>query len=347
MIKVAMLSFWHVHAKDYARQADEHPDTDIVAVWDEVAERGREQAAERGVMFYDDLQELLAQPHIDAVIVDAPTNRHHEVMVAAARAGKHIFTEKVIAATTRECLDVLEAVEEAGVKLTVSLPRLNMPFTLAVQSILNQGVLGELTLVRTRLSHNGALSTEKSPDGWLPSHFFSLEQCCGGALTDLGCHPMVLTRLFLGMPDSVSTSFGYITGREVEDNAVSVLQYESGAMAIVEAGFVNPFSPFVIEVHGTEGSLLFSRHDERFLVKSAKMQQAGIMEWQVQELPAARPSSFEQWVSHIQNDTTAVENIQLALDLTRLIEASNLSAKSGASVRLNDMAELLEEGAWK
>ena len=38
MIRVAMLSFWHVHAKDYARQATEHPDTQIVAVWDELTE---------------------------------------------------------------------------------------------------------------------------------------------------------------------------------------------------------------------------------------------------------------------------------------------------------------------
>ncbi|GAA4836529.1 Gfo/Idh/MocA family oxidoreductase [Paenibacillus vulneris] len=339
MIKIAMLSFWHVHAKDYAKQALEHPDTDIVAVWDEDADRGREQAAERGVMFYDDLEQLLAQPHIDAVIVDAPTSMHHEVITAAARAGKHIFTEKVIAPTTQECLDVLEAVEEAGVKLTVSLPRLNMPFTLAVQNILNERLLGQLTLVRVRLSHNGALPSGKAPNGWLPPHFFSLEQCCGGALTDLGCHPMVLARLFLGMPDSVSTSFGHITGREVEDNAVSVLRYASGAMAIVEAGFVNPFSPFVIEVHGTEGSLLFSRHDERLLVKSVKLQQEGAPDWQEQELPAARPSAFEQWVSHIQNGTIAEENIRLALDLTRLIEASNLSARSGTAVRLSDIAE--------
>ena len=40
MISVAMLSFWHVHGKDYARAAAEHAETEIVAVWDEVPERG-------------------------------------------------------------------------------------------------------------------------------------------------------------------------------------------------------------------------------------------------------------------------------------------------------------------
>ena len=107
MIRVAVLSFWHVHGKDYARDAGDHPETELVAIWDEVPERGRAEAAQRGVRFYDDLDELLAQPDIDGVIVTTPTRIHKAVMVAAARAGKHIFTEKVIAATLRDAEDIL------------------------------------------------------------------------------------------------------------------------------------------------------------------------------------------------------------------------------------------------
>ncbi|UUZ80861.1 Gfo/Idh/MocA family oxidoreductase [Paenibacillus sp. P26] len=168
MIKVAMLSFWHVHARDYAKQATEHPDTEITAVWDERPERGRKEAEARGVRFFESLDELLAQQDIDGVIVDTPTNMHRDVMVAAARAGKHIFTEKVVATTLKECNEILAAVEEAGVKLTVSLPRLNAGYTEAVQDVIRQGLLGDLTLVRTRLSHNGAIPSERGSLGWSP-----------------------------------------------------------------------------------------------------------------------------------------------------------------------------------
>ncbi|OXM86671.1 Gfo/Idh/MocA family protein [Paenibacillus rigui] len=340
MIKVAMLSFWHVHAKDYARQATEHPGTEIVAVWDEIPERGRKEAEARGVRFYDELSELLAQPDIDAVIVDTPTNLHRDVMVAAAQAGKHIFTEKVVATTLREVNEILAAVEAAGVKLTVSLPRLNADYTLAVQDILNQGLLGQVTLVRTRLSHNGAVPSERGPHGWLPEHFYNAEQCGGGAMIDLGCHPMYLARLFLGMPDSITANYGYVTGKEVEDNAVSVLRYTNGALAVVEAGFVNRHSPFVIEVHGTEGSLLYSTHDNQLLVRSSKLGDEGAQAWQVRsELPANRLSAFDQWVAHIEQDTYAAENIGLAVDLTRLMEASNRSARTGAAFSLNELAQ--------
>ncbi|MGF7032886.1 putative dehydrogenase [Paenibacillus mucilaginosus] len=337
MIRVAMLSFWHVHAKDYAKQAQEHPGTEIAAVWDEEPERGRREAEARGVPFYTSLEELLSRPEIDAVIVDTPTHFHRDVIIAAARAGKHIFTEKVLAATQKEAVEILQAVEAAGVKLTVSLPRLNHSYTLAVQDILARRLLGELTLVRTRLSHNGAVSTQQSPDGWLPGHFFGREQCGGGALIDLGCHPMYLARLFLGEPESVSAHYGYVTGREVEDNAVAVLRYPNGALAVVEAGFVNAHSPFVIEVHGTEGSLLFSSHDNRLLLRSNLAGEGAEREWRVQPQPAELPSAFHQWVAHIQEDTKAEENIALALELTRLMEAANRSAGTGAAVPLSDL----------
>ncbi|KRF05988.1 oxidoreductase [Paenibacillus sp. Soil766] len=339
MIKVAMLSFWHVHAKDYARLAAEHTDTEIVAVWDEIGERGREKAEELGIPFYGSLDELLCNPEIDAVIVGTPTNRHHEVIIAAARAGKHIFTEKVVATTTKECREILAVVEETGVKLTVSLPRLYMGFTQAALTCIQEGLLGRITTVRIRLAHNGALRTEKHPDGALPSHFFNLEQSGGGALMDLGCHPMYLARLFLGLPESVSASFGYITDREVEDSAVVTLRYPNGALGIVEAGFVNSYSQFDMEIQGTEGNLMYARTDDKLRIRSSKMSGEAATGWQeVTDLPKL-PSAFAQWVSHIQQGTTATENIELAFDLTCLMEASTLSARYGAVMKLSDLSE--------
>lgn len=331
MIRVAMVSYWHVHAWDYTRQANEHPDTEIVAVWDELADRGRASAEKLNVPFYDDLSAMLARSDIDAVIVDAPTNIHREVMVAAAQAGKHIFTEKVVAATLADFNAILAAVDQAGVKLTVSLPRLYAGYTEAISSLLSEGALGSVTLVRARLSHNGGLPNANSANGWLPAHFYSKEQCQGGALIDLGCHPMYLTRLFLGvLPESVSATFGYVVGREVEDNAVAILQGAGGAVGVVEAGFVNPCSPFTIEIHGTAGSLMFGTPEAKLLVCKA-----GEKEWSEVAVPADQPSAFHQWVGHVQNGTVATANIQAALDLTKLMEAANLSAASGSAVKLS------------
>jgi 1,5-anhydro-D-fructose reductase (1,5-anhydro-D-mannitol-forming) len=330
VIRVAILSFWHVHADDYAKEVIKHNATQLVAAWDELPERGRKEAEIRGLVWYESLDELLANPDIDAVVVNVPTNIHRDVMVAAAKAGKHIFTEKVLAPTLSEANEILAAVEHNKVKLTVSLPRLNDSYTLAIQKLLKEPVLGELTQARIRLSHNGATA------GWLPEHFYNLEQCSGGALIDLGCHPMYLTRLFLGAPDSVNANYGYVTGKKVEDNAVAVLRYANGAMGIVEAGFVNDHSPFTIELHGTKGSLLYGTPEAKLVYRS-NLTPESAKTWTEVEMPAAAISAFDQWVGHIEKGTTAKENLELALDLTKLMEAANLSVKLNRPVTLNEL----------
>ncbi|MFK7696054.1 Gfo/Idh/MocA family protein [Paenibacillus sp. HJGM_3] len=328
MIRVGKISYWHVHADDYTRQVIANPATELAAIWDEDPERGRKKAEQYGVPYYESLDDMLANAGIDAVVVDAPTNRHREVMLKAANAGKHIFTEKVVAATFAEVRDILDAVREAGVKLAVSLPRLYHGYTQAIQSVLEQNLLGRLTLVRARLSHGGAVAN------WLPAHFFSLEQCRGGALIDLGCHPMYLVRRFLGAPDAVHATYGYVTGREVEDNAVAVLQYPEGAIGIVEAGFVNPHSPFSIEIHGTEGSLLYGFPDATLQVRSSKSGDG----WFTVDIPEQLPMAFDQWVGHVTDGTEATDNVNMAVELTRLMEAANRSVAEGRPVKLNELA---------
>lgn len=331
MIRIGKISYWHVHAWDYTKQAQEHPGAEIVAVWDENPERGKEAAEKQGVSFHTSLDEMLKRDDIDAVIVDAPTSMHREVMIAAAQAGKHIFTEKVIAATLQEVTDIIRAVDQNNVKLTVSLPRLNDGYTLAIRNILDQGLLGKITLVRVRLSHNGAIA------GWLPEHFYGLEECRGGALIDLGCHPMYLTRLFLGEePVEVNAHYGYVTGKEVEDNAVATLSTASGAVGVVEAGFVNNFSPFTVEVHGTDGTLLFGTPDDKLLLRTSQEEKYSTA-WVEIPLPDNRESAFHQWINHIEQDTSADENIALAIELTKLMEAANTSAREHRAVQLDEL----------
>lgn len=325
-IRIGKASFWHVHAWDYTKQAQQHQETVISAVWDEDPVRGREAAEQLNVPYFAMFEDMLAFEELDAIIVDAPTNIHKNLMIAAARAGKHIFTEKVIAPTIQEVNEIMTEIDKGGVKLTVSLPRLNDGYTQAIRQVLHEGLLGDTTYVRVRLSHNGSIA------GWLPEHFFNLEQCGGGALIDLGCHPMYLTNLFLNQPvTGVSACFGYLTGKEVEDNAVATLHTASGAIGIVEAGFVNSHSPFSIEVHGTEGTLLYGTPEEKILLRSNKAVDSG-KGWLEVPLPDHRESAFEQWIDHIKNNTFAVDNIQMAVELTRLIEAANRSVSEGCMI---------------
>ena len=123
MLNVAMISRWHVHAAGYAKMIQEAKDAQITCVWDEQPERGQAWAQELGVPFVADYGALLARSDVDAVLIDSPTNMHKDLMVQAAQAKKHIFTEKCMCLTTADCDEVIRAVKENGVIFTISFPQ--------------------------------------------------------------------------------------------------------------------------------------------------------------------------------------------------------------------------------
>ena len=184
MLRIAMLSKWHVHAVNYAQFIQDQPDAQIACLWDEDPVRGQRWGEEMNVPFLPDLDALLSRPDVDAVIIDAPTSMHRDLMVRAARAGKHIFTEKCMCLTTKDCDEVIRAVEDAGVIFTISFPQRVRGRSLLVKKYVEEGILGDVTLLRTRTSHNGATA------GWLPDYWFDPETTGGGAMMDLGAHPM-------------------------------------------------------------------------------------------------------------------------------------------------------------
>ena len=326
-MRVGLLGFWHVHATDYAADAAAHPDAEIVAAWDDDPARGAAGAARLGVLFVDDLATLLARDDIDGVIVTTRTSAHREVITAAARAGKHVFTEKVLALTLGEAEEIVDAIARAGVSLVVSLPRVTHGSTIAIRKLVASGTVGEVTEVRCRLAHDGALDP-----AWLPDWFFDADEAGGGALVDLGCHPLYLSRLFLGrMPVELTATYGHVRGRDVEDNAVVTMRAGSGAIAIAETGFVAAASPFTVEVHGTNGSLLFGTPEPRLLLGAKAGDER---RWAEQSVPDDGPTPFQQWVRHVQHGTVATENVALALDLTRLVDAANRAAHTGMAVRI-------------
>lgn len=331
-LSVAVLSFWHVHAADYARQAQQNPATELVAVWDDDADRGRAGASEFGVDFAADIDELLGRDDLDAVIVTTETNVHRDVMVKAANAGKHIFTEKLLAPTVAEAEEIVNAADSNGVKLIVSLPRLYDGYTSAIREVIDSGKLGHIRYSRVRLSHDGAVGHDGAASGWLPDRFFDPEPAIGGALTDLGCHPVYLTQLFLGAkPTTVSATYRSVTGRAVEDSAVVTVGYDDQSIGVIEAGFVSQ-NPFTIELFGTEGSLTYSDWDTSLRVAGgAFASDDNANGWQQQlPIPPNSASAFSQWVEHIAADTRADENIQRAIELTRLVVAANTSAQTGS-----------------
>ena len=171
-----------------------------------------------------------------------------------------IFTEKVLAITTAECERIEEAVNRNGVKFVISFPRKYSAGAITAKKVVDSGILGKINYFRYHASHNGSIAN------WLPAHFYSRKECGGGAMIDHGAHGMYLTEWFCGMPDTASSIFTVACEREdtlalnvdrVEDNAVTIMGYNNGCIAINESGFVSTGYPHTLEVCGEGGRLMF------------------------------------------------------------------------------------------
>lgn len=315
-MNVAMLSKWHVHAGGYASMISQIEGCKIAAVWDEVEERGKSWADELNCPFIPDYRTILADPSIDAVVINSPTNLHAELMIAAAKAGKHIFTEKVMTLTKADAEKVRDAVREAGIHFTISFPMRADANLLSLKKLVDDGKLGRITYGRIRNCHGGSIQN------WLPPHFYDKEQCGGGAMMDLGAHPMYLITWLLGNPVNVSSHFTNIVDHPVEDNAVSVITFENGAIGVSETGFVSTCDRFECEISGTEGFAVIA--DE------VKYRNLADKEWRKPEPADAAPQPMDYWVDSIKNNTeNKLYNIDDAYILSALMDAAYRSADNG------------------
>ncbi len=317
MINVALISAWHVHAGEYFARINNNPNSKITAVWDENPARGKAMAERGGAAFYEDYDELLSDPSIDAVVITSPTNLHTELMIKAAKAGKHIFTEKVVAVSPEDARAIRDAVVEAGIHFTICFPHESERTFLTIKEIVDSGKLGKITYAKFRKAHTGSI------DNWLPPHFYDREMCGGGAMIDLGAHPMYLLPWILGKPLNVVSTFTDMTGRGVEDNAVSLIEFEGGAIGVSETGFVSWGNPLVFEISGTDGWLLMTDGDLKYHTRTS----GG---WIIPDQNRQAPHPVDYFVDSVVNNTpNTLYTIDDAVALTDLMAAAYRSAEKG------------------
>lgn len=346
-MRIALVSFWHLHGADYALEALVTPGVEIVSLCDEDEARGLEYSGRLGVPLVS-FEDILEDPEIDGVVVCAPTNRHVDVLVRAARAGKHIFVEKVLADTLDGAHEIVEAADAAGVVLVTSMWRLDQGHCAQIADLISQGVVGDVMSLRVRDGHPFALPSAQHPDGILPPQFYDPVTARGGALIDL-CHPLYLVAALLGEPERAVAGLTRVTGRGVEDNASVLLSYPGGALAVAETSYVTRIVPFSVEVHGTLGSIIYQEPGIGASVLtqgigSGPLERPTLRVWSLtesdgwHELPVRpdAPSAFTQWVELASSGTRADANVELALILSALVEAAYQSDRQQAWASMPD-----------
>lgn len=317
-MKIAVVGAWHVHTMEYATAIQENPKAELACLWDNDEARGKATAEKLGIPFQPDLGAIWADASIDAVQITTATYQHKEVLIAAAKAGKHIFTEKVLAFTNEDAAEIAKAVRDSGVKFTISYPHKTWPTLKAAKELVDSGKLGQITYARVRDAHNGSTAD------WLPPHFYDAAQTGGGAMIDLGAHPMYTLNWFMGEPKSIVSMFTEVTNRGVEDNAVSVIEFANGAIGVSETGFVTNGMPYVLEMSGTKGSLMV--HND---ILEYSCEETGNKLVQKTDLPQPSTMPIDAWISAVTDGGDAPNGIDAAVELTRFMVGAYEAYKTG------------------
>lgn len=217
-------------------------------------------ATELGARVAPDAMALCASEDVDLVVVASPTYLHAEHVMAAARAGKHVLCEKPIARRLEDARAMVQACDDAAVRLATGHVVRFFPEYLRAKELLDAGTLGRVavaTLTRGTLSVGAARAWYLDPVK------------SGGVVLDLMLHDLDVLRWWFGEPTRI---YGKrLTGGGALDYALATVRYEDRPIVQLEAswaehgGFRTSF-----EVRGDRGMLV---HDSRaaapFVVQSS------------------------------------------------------------------------------
>ncbi|MDR0642406.1 MAG: Gfo/Idh/MocA family oxidoreductase [Treponema sp.] len=326
MLNLGIISAWHVHAKDYVRELRESGKARLCALWDENPRRGRAMAAEWGLEFEEDYDTFITRGDFSAVICTSPTTMHRELLCKAAEAKKDIFTEKLLAPGLAEAEEIAAAIRRAGVNFTISLPLRTSPQVLYIKKLVDEGALGRITGARFRRSHSGV------SDRWLPDYWFDTSLTGGGAMMDLGAHPVYILSFLFGAPKRISGLTSNPLGTSSDENAVALAEFKDGILGIMETAFVTFGVPDLLEVYGTAGSVFMKGPELRVSTKTLdglRLKDASPL-----SLPPGRPSPVIQFADACESRSPSPEYLGLedALVMTKMIEAIYQSDKTGRTV---------------
>ncbi|MDA3846258.1 MAG: Gfo/Idh/MocA family oxidoreductase [Vallitaleaceae bacterium] len=239
MINVGVVGCGSIARKRHATEYLANLDVNILGFNDHYNERADYMTKEFGGKVYDSVDEMFADPSIDAVSICAANAFHADLTIKALNSGKHVLCEKPMAITLKDCEDMVAAAHKNNKQLMIGHnQRLSLAHIKAKQ-ILDSGELGRVISFSTTFGHQGPemWGIDKSADTW----FFKKSSAAFGSMADLGIHKIDLliylisghvTKVYADLT-TLDKKFTDGTMIEVDDNSVSILTFDNGTIGTV------------------------------------------------------------------------------------------------------------------
>lgn len=281
--KVCIVGFAHVHINDVAAHFAEHPQIDLCGCADIAArvpelkpgapytrEWNIQYVSEKfGVKVYDDWKEMIRTLKPDLCVVNSENCHHVEITEFCAKNGVGVCIEKPMATTLADGLKMARIAQTYGTLLMVNWPVTWNPGMHMVKKLIDQGVIGDVIQVKTRMGHTGPLGrgakhkieqtaepmteTEKGSTWWHQS------ECGGGAMADYCCYGSVLSCWYAGQQAVAATGMrvnSMTLMGDAEDNSAMFVRFPS-VYAVIEGTWTTVNHTFKTPiVYGTKGAIV-------------------------------------------------------------------------------------------
>ncbi|MDH3752285.1 MAG: Gfo/Idh/MocA family oxidoreductase [Acidimicrobiia bacterium] len=217
----------------------------VVALASREKTRARAAADQLGIeTAYGTYEQLIADPDIDAIYNPLPNHLHLPWTVAAAEAGKHVLCEKPIGLTSAEARTIAATAESTGVKIMEAFMYRFHPTWAAVRDIVASGRIGPIQVIQAWFSYF-------NDD---PANIRNVAEWGGGALMDIGCYPINVSRMLFGAePTVVGATMTHDPSSGVDIVTTALLQFPTGVAAFTCATQLE--SDQRVHIYGRDGRI--------------------------------------------------------------------------------------------
>ena len=242
-------------AKVLTRAAAKSDKLKIVAGYSRTEEKRRAFEREFGVAGVPDMKALLSDPEVRGVIITVPNEQHLPVATEVAKAGKHVYTEKPIAATLEDGIEIEALEKKYGVTITVGHSARLLGSVRRIRQAIDAGELGRVAFMEANFSNERAL--ELTPDTWR----WYKAKAPGGPLSQLAIHSFDILHYLGGAIVQASSMASKLSpvGAEVDDQSMTLLRFADGKIGYVGSCWTSP-GIFSLRVFGSKG-LMHSETD--------------------------------------------------------------------------------------
>jgi predicted dehydrogenase len=337
-MKVGLLGGGNI-SDTHARAARAIPGVEIAAICGANRDKTERLAQAYGGTVYDDIERFLDHRPLDIVAIGSPSGLHADQAIAAIRRGIHVLSEKPLDVTTAKVDAVIAAADRGGVKVGVFFQDRLKPDIAAMKSMIVSGQLGK------PLFAAGHVRWYRPPEYYTTSRWRGTRALDGGgALMNQAIHTVdVLQWLFGPVARVGGRTATLLHSIQTEDTAAAVLEFESGALGIIEATTSSyPGYARRVDVSGSEGTLILEGDKLVATDLRAKGTQASTV---AAEPPPENAASatvsdsvphqriFEDFIRAIRENAVPVCDAREARPSVAIIEAIYRSAESGTFER--------------